>query len=260
LLPFGIYLLSRQKLDDRIILIPFDSTNNEFKSNQSGLEIHYDTFDPNQIRQSDWENLGLSHNIAAQIERYKSKGGAFYKKTDLLKIYGIDSSFYLKIEPYIIIPAKKLNKSFPKTIAHYETYIKYQKAFIPIDLNTADSLTLLKLPGIGNKLSTRIIKYRNLLGGFYDTIQLHEVYGITTEEFQKIKNKIYTDTNAIIKIELNTVPEIILRKHPYIGKYKATLLVKYRTFQKKIISPTELLDNQIFTNEELQKLLPYLKF
>ena len=49
-----------------------------------------------------------------------------------------------------------------------------------VELNTADTTILKKVPGIGSTFARRIIKYRELLGGFYDVSQLAEVYDIRT--------------------------------------------------------------------------------
>src|SRR5665647_1059817 len=47
-----------------------------------------------------------------------------------------------------------------------------------LDLNSADSLHLLEIPGIGPVFASRIIRYRTLLGGYYAVDQLREVYGM----------------------------------------------------------------------------------
>lgn len=45
-----------------------------------------------------------------------------------------------------------------------------------INLNTADSLTLISLPGIGKGLSHRILERRRQLGKFTDMQQVYDVY------------------------------------------------------------------------------------
>ena len=60
-----------------------------------------------------------------------------------------------------------------------------------VELNMADTTTLKKVPGIGPVFANRIVKYRNLLGGFYAVSQLREVYGIDEETIKANKEKIF---------------------------------------------------------------------
>ena len=73
----------------------------------------------------------------------------------------------------------------------------------PININTADSAQLLPLPGIGPVFAGRIIKYRELLGGFVRSDQLYEVYGLKDETIEMIMDQIYIDTLGIKKMDIN---------------------------------------------------------
>lgn len=130
----------------------------------------------------------------------------------------------------------------------------------PIDINRADSVQLLPLPGIGPVYAGRIIKYRNLLGGFVRVDQLLEVYGIPDETLGLIRDKIYTDTSAIRKIQLDSATFRELLRHPYLELADVKAIVEYRDFKGIIQSPRELLDNSILPDSLLQRVAPYLSF
>jgi len=73
-----------------------------------------------------------------------------------------------------------------------------------LDINTADSADLEQLPGIGEKLSARIIKYREKLGGYIDVQQLKEVYGMTDSNYLKCKGQLKVSANfRPLKIQVN---------------------------------------------------------
>jgi competence protein ComEA len=205
-------------------------------------------FDPNLLHEKDWINIGLDSHSSHNIIQYINKGGYIKKADDLLKIYGFDSSLYITLKPLIVITSLKQNK--------------YKKDFIyknkPIDLNKADSAQLVSLPGIGVVIASRIIKYKNLIGGYYNKEQLLEVFGIDNSLLDKIKNRLIVTNDGIVKINLNAAQYNQLRKHPYIGKEKTALILKLRK-NKNIGSFNELVDNKIFTNNELKKLAPYLE-
>jgi competence protein ComEA len=57
-----------------------------------------------------------------------------------------------------------------------------------INLNTADRDLLMEIPGIGEKLSQRILEYRESRGGFGDIDELKGIKGISEAKFVKIRD------------------------------------------------------------------------
>lgn len=128
----------------------------------------------------------------------------------------------------------------------------------PIDINRADSADLLPLPGIGPVFAGRIIKYRNLLGGFVSIDQLGEVYGIPDETIQKIRDQVQIDSSAVYKIRIDSATFRELIRHPYLEYEHVKALVEYRDFKGDIESIRELQDNYILPDSVLQRVKPYL--
>ena len=128
----------------------------------------------------------------------------------------------------------------------------------PIDINRADSADLLPLPGIGPVFAGRIIKYRNLLGGFANVEQLEEVYGMSIETLDLIKDGVDIDTSAIHKIQLNSATFRELLRHPYLEYEEVKAIVNYRDFKGTIQSFKELQSNYILSDSLLRQVLPYL--
>lgn len=59
--------------------------------------------------------------------------------------------------------------------------------FGKVDLNAADKDLLIKVPGIGEKLSCRIIEFREKNSGFNDLEELKQIKGITESRYKKLK-------------------------------------------------------------------------
>jgi len=131
---------------------------------------------------------------------------------------------------------------------------------IRIELNTCDSATLVALPGIGPVLSVRIIKYRNLIGGYVRVDQLREVYGLPEETFNLISSKLTADPAIIRKISINTADYSILARHPYFKKNEVSAILKYRELKGSIESIDEMLRNNLISEETAGKLRDYLEF
>ena len=96
-----------------------------------------------------------------------------------------------------------------------------------IALNTTDSTELQMLNGIGHVLSSRIIKYRDKLGGFHNMNQLLEVYGVKAALISNIMNKISFE-GTLKKINLNHITVDSLVKHPYFDYSTANIFINYR--------------------------------
>jgi competence protein ComEA len=56
-----------------------------------------------------------------------------------------------------------------------------------INLNAASAEQLTALPGVGPKLATRIVEYRQKSGGFKSVQELMNVQGIGEKSFQKMQ-------------------------------------------------------------------------
>jgi competence protein ComEA len=129
-----------------------------------------------------------------------------------------------------------------------------------ININRCDSADLEKLPGIGRVLSVRIIKYRNLLGGFISVNQLKEVYGLRDSTFNIIQHYLIADSVAVKKINVNTAAYRELIRHPYIDRDEVSAILRYRETNGSIAGISELVASGIFSGEKAVRIGPYLDF
>jgi len=220
------------------------------ESYESNSELFY--FDPNQASKEEWLKLGLHGKVLNTLLRYIEKGGKFYDNEDLMKIYGMDSAFYSKVEPFIRF--KSLNKSVLED--HLNSGESPSSGII--ELNRADTTDLLPLQGIGPVLARRILKYRNILGGFVVKEQLVEVYGISADIFKKISTVIEVDSTLIKKLDLNQSDYSSFIRHPYFNQELTIAILNYRKEQGSFKSVSEIISEGIATNEEFIKILPYV--
>ena len=238
----------------------FDSLNNIRRKKMIlesiNQQIKLFKFDPNHLTAEEWKKLGLSEKQIEVIKNYKEKGGKFYKKEDLKKIYSISEKKYKSLEPFIIIPSKKKQqrKKQQKEIVKKP---KIKKNII-IELNTADSAGLTKLYGIGPTFSSRIIKYRNLLGGFYSKNQLLEIYGFDSTRLKMIIKNISVEPEKINKININNAGFKELLKHPYISYELTSQIFKFRKKQGQLKNIEQLKKIDLVNDSLFQKIVPYL--
>lgn len=215
----------------------------------------YFFFDPNTVTVEELVQLGLSVKQANVIEKYRSKGGHYHSLEAFSKVYVIDSSTFQKLKPWIKINQLAIN-SPPK--AKRDTFPKVEQTPTIIELNTADTLELVKIKGIGKALARRIIAYRNLLGGYVSIHQLTEVHGIKPELINTIASAITIDSARIKVINLNLVSYEELKKHPYLSDYQARAIIFYRSKVGNIKNTQELLTNKILPYDRYRNIKSYL--
>jgi competence protein ComEA len=211
-------------------------------------------FDPNTLSLAGWKDLGLNNRTIKTINNYRSKGGKFYKPEDLQKIWGMPSGFYERVKDYIKIAS---TNRFENNTYATNTAEKREKLKV-VEINEADTSALIALPGIGSKLSSRIIAFRNKLGGFYSINQVSETYGLQDSTFQKVKPFLRADVGAVKKININTATKDELKTHPYIRWNIANAIVEYRNQHGKYNNLEELSKIAVIDNVTYQKLTPYL--
>ncbi|WP_424962308.1 ComEA family DNA-binding protein [Ekhidna sp.] len=159
----------------------------------------------------------------------------------------------------VYLPNKKPYKKSTKVTAFSPpSTTEKETAKIEIkDLNKATAEELQFVKGIGPAYSERIVKYRKLLGGFADTTQLNEVYGLQPETIKELFKhfQILSDVNSI---EINTDSLKVLSKHPYINYDLARIILNYRQQHGDITSPEELLKIKAIDERTFLRLKPYL--
>lgn len=133
-------------------------------------------------------------------------------------------------------------------------------SFRRIPFSESDSVTLQIVPGVGPSLASRIVKYRENLGGFQDKSQLIEIYGLKTEVIEKIWNYFDFDPGIKRKIRINLSDVGDLAKHPYIGFGEAKVIVAFRNQHGSYQNTDDLLKIKIFDQEWVRKISPYLDF
>ena len=224
-----------------------------FHPNNTRLKFEPFEFDPNEIDVEDWQRLGLSAKQAQSVMKYVEKGGKFFSKEDVQRMYTIAPEVYARLEPYIKI------KSHP--VSSYKPYErKAPKILAVVDLNAADTTTLLEIRGVGPAFARRIVKYRERLGGFYKLEQLLEVYGLDSTKYQEIKGQIKLERSTLQQIKINEATFEDLKNHPYLTYKQANAIIQYRRQHGNYASFAELKKVLLLPSETVDKLAPYLSF
>ena len=235
----------------------YDHSSSRDKEEFVKAEVFY--FDPNTASFGDWKRLGLRDKTIYTIQNYLSKGGKFYKPEDIGKIWGLSPSDAKRLIPYVSIKSAAAEKrSFEKKGYSQTTSYYASKANEPIDINLADTMAFISLPGIGSKLSQRIITFRNKLGGFYSVNQVGETYLLPDSTFQKIKSRLIISNIHVKQININTASVDEMKTHPYLRFNLANAIFQYRQQHGNFSSVEEIKKIMLINEEIFNKVSPYL--
>ncbi len=119
---------------------------------------------------------------------------------------------------------------------------------------------LVQLHGIGPVFASRIIKYRNRIGGFAHVDQLGEVYGLKPDLVDRLAPQLSVDGSLVKQIPVNTATFRDLVIHPYFTEQQTKGILNYRRLQGRLNGLDELVRNHILTQEEATKIEPYVAF
>ena len=218
-------------------------------------------FDPNTTDSAELVDMGIPIFIARNMLRYREKGGRFKTAAALSRIYGMDSSLFKQLKPFVQITANIPSESAlgkEDTIEVKPLYVKTEKFAegTLVDLNSADTVILKQVPGIGSFLARKIVAYRNRLGGFVAVDQLQDI-----KQKKVSLNKWFTVSGKPLRyLEINNWGLDALRSHPYMDFYKAKAIIEYRRKRGNIKSLSQLSLFEEFSEKDLKRLSPYLKF
>lgn len=147
-----------------------------------------------------------------------------------------------------------------ETSVSSSSFIDAKRKTVVVELNSADTLTLQMLWGIGPTFARRIVRYRDQLGGFHSVEQLQEVYGMTDDRYQSLVPHLTLVTDSLRRIPVNQATIKELMRHPYVDAYQARDIIRYRDQGHLYRSADDLRLVATMDDSTLNRLLPYLSF
>jgi len=263
----------------------------EKKEKTTGLPVESDVsmqatlsvFDPNTVDSLTLIRFGLKPWKVRNFLHYREAGKVFRSAEDMGNTYGWTSEDVETLLPYVRVgtqyqeKSSRLwdgkdgerkhdhtdeNKSHGKYDEHQgESSPRYVsnkfQTLVQVDANTADTTTLRRIPGIGEHTSNAIVRYRSRLGGFHSVNQLMEIKMMSPELLKWFS---VAPASPVSKIKINEASFQVLNAHPYISYHQTRALLQYIRLYGQVKDEKALLATDIFSQEEIDKLRPYLEY
>lgn len=135
-----------------------------------------------------------------------------------------------------------------------------QAARQSLNINTADSASLVAIDGIGAYSAQKILAYRQALGGFVSLKQLSEIKSLRAENLEQLIQVALIDSTKVRKIDINRASIKTMVAHPYIVYSQAVAIDDWRRERGRIDSLANLSFLEEFTPSDIERLQPYLSF
>ncbi|MDO4880863.1 MAG: helix-hairpin-helix domain-containing protein [Capnocytophaga sp.] len=215
-------------------------------------------FNPNYITDYKAYSLGISKEEYDRLLEFRKENKFINSAKQFQEVTHISDSLLEKISPFFKFPDWVTNpkNNFQKNEIKD---IPQKKSTNKKDINTATAPELIAVRGIGEKLSERIIKYRERIQGFSMKDQLNEVYGLDNEVIKRIWEEFdILSLPNISKIDINHASKKELSKIPYLSYKDIEEIILYRSEVGTIKDLSELLKINNLDSNKVEKIKLYL--
>ena len=236
-------------------------------------------FDPNTASESQLLSLGLSQRQVRNILKYRSRGGRYRVKEDFARLYGLTLEKYRQLEPYITIKPEvmaadvikpgenssrssnssgSLNSSGKKDSSLVTLHsslrnkLRYGET---VDINTADTAMLKRIPGIGDYFAMRIVELRKRKQVFSSPEEL-----LVIRNFPETALTYMTASQNFPPIYVNQLSQKDLAAHPLLNYAQARDIVSLRRISGTIKTVTDLAGLPSFDTKTIARITPLLRF
>jgi len=246
------------------------------ESEQDGLPSDGDVFiphhfDPNTVDSMTLVGFGLKDWKVRNFLHYRAAGKVFWSAEEMGKTHGWTEEDVERVRGYVRVGKEygkdgkngrneKIGndgKGWERREDVPERASNKFRALTKVDVNTADTALLRRVPGIGGKICEAIVTYRKKLGGFYSVEQLRELKMVSPELLEWFE---VSSSPDIQRLNINKASFQALNSHPYISYEQTKALLQYIRLYGKVKDEQALVETGIFTKEEVERLKPYLAF
>jgi len=219
-------------------------------------------FNPNFITDFKGYKLGMKVEEIDRLLAFRKTNKYVNSAEEFQSVTKVSDSLLAVIAPYFKFPDwvknKKQYMSYEKS--NFKDFTKKEKITV-LDINQATKEDLIKIYGIGDGISERILKQKESLGGFVSMSQMEDVWGLSPEVIAEL-NKYFKvgALPSVKKIEINNISTKEMSKFPYFRYALAREIVTFRSMNGGIKSAEDLTKIKGFPVEKVKIIALYLSF
>lgn len=219
-------------------------------------------FNPNFITDFKGYKLGMS---VAEIDRllvFRNGNKYVNSAKEFQAITQVSDSLLAIISPYFKFPDWVKNKKEFKNNTHFpESGFAKKEKIVVIDINQATKEDLIKIYGVGEAISMRILKFKESLGGFVSMNQMNDVWGLSPEVIENLNIHFKVSGYCNLKkIDINNASIKELSQFPYFNYQVAKQIVTFRSMNGDLKNADDLTKIKGLSIDKANIIALYLVF
>ena len=227
-------------------------------SNKNYKPVIY-PFNPNFITDFKGYKLGMSVEQIDRLLAFRKQNKFVNSSKEFQAVTEVSDSLLNANSPYFKFPDGVNNKKDNSSSFVKKDFPKTGKITI-LDINQATKEDLMKVYGIGDKISDRILEQKNKLGAFVSMEQLNDIWGLSPEVIEKLHASFVVKSSANAKkININNASVKELSQFPFFRYQLAKEIVVYRTMNGDV-RIEDLPKIKGFPVEKIKIIALYLEF
>ena len=219
-------------------------------------------FNPNFITDYKGYKLGMSISEIDRLLAFRKENKYVNSAKEFQNVTKVSDSLLNVMAPYFKFPDWVNQKNSPRQYKKYSNPAFAKKEnIVLIDINQATKKDLVKIYGIGDAISLRILKQKELLGGFVSMEQMNDVWGLSPEVIENLNTHFKVSVLPDFKkIDINNASLKELTQFYYFRYALAKQIVTYRSMKGKINNIEDLTKIKGFPVDKANLIGLYLDF
>ena len=239
--------------------LALQSTVDSLKLNNKNYKPTIYPFNPNFITDFKGYKLGMSVDEIDRLLAYRKQNKFVNSAEEFQAVTKVSDSLLDAISPYFKFPDWVNNKKNSFQPFAKKNFSKPEKITV-LDINQADKVDLMKVYGIGDKISDRILEQKQKYGAFVSMEQINDIWGLSPEVIEKLKTSfVVKSTVGCKKININNASVKELSQFPFFRYQLAKDIVTYRSMNGDI-AIEDLAKIKGFPVEKIKIIAIYLEF
>ena len=219
-------------------------------------------YNPNFITDYKGYKLGMSVDEIDRLLAFRKENKYVNSSQEFQNVTKISDSLLNVMSPYFKFPDWVNKKKEYKAFKKYpnQAFAKKEKIVL-IDINQATKEDLIKSYGIGEAISVRILKQKEVLGGFVSMEQMKDVWGLSPEVIENLNSHFKVSVLPNFKkIDINNASLKELSQFYYFKYPLAKEIVTYRSMKGNISNIEDLTKIKGFPVDKAKTIELYLAF
>jgi DNA uptake protein ComE-like DNA-binding protein len=219
-------------------------------------------FNPNFISDYKGYKLGMSVQEIDRLLAFRKNNKYVNSNQEFQNVTKVSDSLLNAIAPFFKFPDwVNHKKEFKEYKDFSNTAFAKKEKVVKLDINQANKEDLIKIYGIGEAISIRILTQKEKLGGFVAMEQLNDVWGLSPEVISNLNTHFaVVKLPNLNKIDINNASLKELSQFFYFKYDLARQIVKYRSMNGDFKNIEDLIKINGFPIEKANFIALYLDF